>query len=38
MPTVFNAVSPEHIARCEKIIRPHVRCTPVIEIDAANIA
>jgi hypothetical protein len=38
MPTVFNAVSPEHISRCEKIIRPHVRCTPVIEIDAADIA
>jgi threonine dehydratase len=36
MQSVSNAVSPEHIAHYEKIIRPHVRRTPVIEIDAAD--
>jgi threonine dehydratase len=36
MPSVSNAVSPERIVHCEKIIRPHVRRTPVIEIDAAD--
>jgi threonine dehydratase len=30
------AVIPDSIARCEKLIRPHVRRTPVIEIDALD--
>ena len=34
--SVSPAVSPELIARCEQFIRPHVRRTPVIEIDAAD--
>ena len=37
MSTQSDAVSPQHIARCEKIIRPHIRRTPVIEIDAAEV-
>jgi len=36
MLTVPNAVGPEQIARCEKIIRPHIRRTPVMEVDAAD--
>jgi len=36
MLTVPNAVGPEQIARCEKIIRPHIRRTPVMAIDAAE--
>jgi threonine dehydratase len=36
MLTVPNAVNPEQIARCETIIRPHIRRTPVIAIDAAD--
>lgn len=38
--TAFNvadSVNPEQIARCEKIIRPYIRRTPVIDIDAADI-
>jgi threonine dehydratase len=31
-----NAITPEAIARCEKLIRPHIRRTPVIEIDPAD--
>ena len=31
------AVNPEQIARCEKVIRPYIRRTPVIDIDAADI-
>jgi threonine dehydratase len=31
-----HAVSPEHIARCEKLIRPYVRRTPVMQVDAAD--
>lgn len=30
------AISPDHIAACEKLIRPHIRRTPVLEIDAAD--
>jgi threonine dehydratase len=30
------AIGPNNIATCEKLIRPHVRRTPVIEIDAAD--
>jgi threonine dehydratase len=33
-PDAINATS---IARCEKLIRPHVRRTPVVEIDAADV-
>ena len=33
-----TAVTRSGIARCEKLIRPYVRCTPVIEIDGADIA
>lgn len=34
--SVSPAVNPELIARCSQLIRPHVRRTPVIEIDAAD--
>jgi threonine dehydratase len=37
MPSVSEAISPERIARCEKLIRRYVRRTPVIEIDAADV-
>jgi threonine dehydratase len=30
-------VTPERIARCETLIRPHIRRTPVVEIEAADI-
>jgi len=33
MSNVSDAVNPEQIARCEKLIRPYIRRTPVIEID-----
>jgi len=36
MHSVSNAVTPQRIADYEKIIRPYVRCTPVIDIDAAD--
>jgi threonine dehydratase len=32
-----NAISAEAIARCEKVIRPYIRRTPVIEIDPADL-
>jgi len=32
-----HAVTPGQIARCEALIRPYIRRTPVIEIDAADI-
>jgi threonine dehydratase len=32
-----EAINAERIARCEKLIRPHIRRTPVIEIDAADV-
>jgi len=31
------AIRPEDIAACEKLIRPHIRRTPVAEIDAADV-
>jgi len=31
-----ETIAPERIAACEKLIRPHIRRTPVIEIDAAD--
>ena len=37
MTTVLANVNPEAIARCETLIRPHVRRTPVVEIDAAEV-
>jgi threonine dehydratase len=37
MSNLSNAVNPEQIARCEKLIRPYIRRTPVIEIDGAEI-
>jgi len=37
MSNVSDAVNPERIARCEQLIRPHIRRTPVIEMDAAEI-
>jgi threonine dehydratase len=37
MSDLSNAVNPEQIARCEKLIRPYIRRTPVIEIDGAEI-
>ena len=37
MLTVPNAVSPEQIARCETIIRPHIRRTPILEADGADL-
>jgi threonine dehydratase len=33
-----GVIDPISIARCEKLIRPHVRRTPIIEIDAADVA
>jgi threonine dehydratase len=39
MPTLstFEAIGPESIVRCESLIRTHIRRTPVIEIDAADV-
>ena len=31
-----DAVSPQAIAQCERIIRPYIRRTPVIEVDGAD--
>jgi threonine dehydratase len=36
MSSVTSAVSPENITRCETLIRPYIRRTPVIAIDAAD--
>src|SRR6202048_5204442 len=33
---VFAEVNQDEIARCEKLIRRHIRCTPVIEVDGAD--
>ena len=38
MPSVLSAVNPECIARCEKLIRPYIRRTPVMAVDAADFA
>ncbi|HTV30716.1 MAG TPA: threonine/serine dehydratase [Xanthobacteraceae bacterium] len=32
-----HAIGPNSIALCEKLIRPHIRRTPVIEINAADV-
>jgi len=37
MTSAPDAVNATSIARCEKLIRPYVRRTPVVEIDAADI-
>jgi threonine dehydratase len=37
MPSVSGAIGKEQITRCEKLIRPYVRRTPVIEIDSADV-
>jgi len=36
MQGVTDTISPGSIARCEKLIRPYVRRTPVLSIDAAD--
>ena len=36
MPGVLSVVNPDSIARCERLIRPYVRRTPVIAVDAAE--
>jgi threonine dehydratase len=36
-PDVADAVNPETIAACEKIIRPYIRRTPIIAIDGADL-
>ena len=36
-PDVTDAVNPEKIAACEKIIRPYIRRTPVMAIDGADV-
>jgi threonine dehydratase len=38
MPDVFGAVNREQIGRCERLIRPYVRRTPVIEVDPTDFA
>src|SRR6266700_7998856 len=37
MSNASDAVNPEQIVRCEKLIRPYIRRTPVVEIDAADV-
>jgi threonine dehydratase len=32
-----DAVTPQTIAQCEKLIRPYIRRTPVLEVDAAEL-
>jgi threonine dehydratase len=32
-----DTIGPERIAACETLIRPHIRRTPVVEIDAADV-
>lgn len=38
MAAAAHSIAPEAIAACERLIRPHIRRTPVIEIDAADAA
>jgi hypothetical protein len=33
MEMLDNTANPQTIARCERIIRPHIRRTPVIEVN-----
>ncbi len=37
MASIVHAVRPERIRDCERLIRPHIRRTPVLEIDAADL-
>jgi threonine dehydratase len=37
MPDVPIAIDREQITRCEKLIRPYVRRTPIVEIDGADL-
>jgi threonine dehydratase len=37
MSSVSDAVNQQHISRCEKLIRPYIRRTPVIRIDGADL-
>jgi threonine dehydratase len=37
VPSVSDAIEPQRIAQCERLIRPYIRRTPVIEIDAADV-
>src|SRR5216683_2027801 len=37
MSSMSNAVSRQEISRCEKLIRPYIRRTPVIEIDGVDV-
>jgi threonine dehydratase len=36
MQRASSVIGPDSIARCDTLIRPHIRRTPVIEIDAAD--
>jgi threonine dehydratase len=37
MPAQSDSIGPERVAACERLIRAHIRRTPVIEIDAADV-
>ena len=37
MSDVSIALERDQISRCEKLIRPYVRCTPIIKIDGADV-
>ena len=37
MSSMSDAVNPQHISRCEQLIRPYIRRTPVITIDGAEV-
>ncbi len=37
MSSVSDTVNPQHISRCEQLIRPYIRRTPVITIDSADV-
>jgi threonine dehydratase len=37
MSSMSNAINQPQISRCEKLIRPYIRCTPVITIDGADV-
>ena len=37
MSSMSDTVNPRHISRCEQLIRPYIRRTPVIRIDGADV-
>jgi threonine dehydratase len=37
MPAVFDRIDRERIARCETVIRPYIRRTPIIALDAEDL-